>query len=326
LHPNKKAEVVEEENYFFRFSAYGDKLLKLYKENPNFVVPNFRFNEIKKFVEGGLKDFSISRLKDKMPWGVDVPDDKGHVMYVWFDALVNYISAIGWPDDKFNDWWPVIQFAGKDNLRQQSAMWQAMLMSAGMEPSKQIIIHGFLTSNGQKISKSLGNTIDPFKIVEEYGTDALRYYLSREVSPFEDGDFTMDKFKGAYNANLANGLGNLTSRIMKMAETYLEKAPEMSQNTIPKEFSTLLEEFEIQKATDLIWNRISELDAKIQETEPFKLIKEDKEKAVNIIKELLIELYTIASMLNPILPETSEKIKEAIKENKMPETLFPRKD
>jgi len=326
LHPNKEIEIKDEENYFFRFSAYGDKLLKLYKENPDFVIPSFRFNEIIKFTEEGLKDFSISRLKDKMPWGVDVPDDKGHVLYVWFDALVNYISAVGWPDDKFNEWWPVIQFAGKDQVRQQAAMWQAMLMSAGIKSSKQVVIHGFLTSGGQKISKSLGNTVNPFEIVEEYGTDALRYYLSREISPFEDGDFTMDKFKEAYNANLANGLGNLTSRIMKMAETYLEKAPEIPQNTIPQEFFDHLEVFEVQKAADLIWKHISELDMRIQETEPFKLIKEDKEKAINIIKELVIGLHTIACVLNPILPETSVKIKDAIKENKMPETLFPRKD
>ncbi len=328
LHPNKEIEIRNEENYFFRFSVYGDSLLRLYKENPNFVVPQIRLNEITKFIERGLKDFSISRLKDKMPWGIDVPYDKGHVMSVWFDALINYISAIGWPNDmeKFNKYWPVLQFAGKDQVRQQSAMWQAMLMSAKITPSKQIVIHGFLTSEGQKISKSLGNTIDPFKIIKEYGTDALRYYLSREISPFEDGDFTMDKFKEAYNANLANGLGNLTSRIMKMAETNLEKAPNMPKNTIPEEFFDNLSEYDVQKATDLIWVYISNLDTKIQKTEPFKLVKEDVEKGKLIIEELVVDLYTIGRMLNPILPETSQLIKEAIEINKTPKILFPRKD
>ncbi|MFH1188404.1 MAG: class I tRNA ligase family protein, partial [bacterium] len=172
LHPNQDIENIEEENYFFKFSKYGKRLLKLYEENPDFVVPETRMNEIKAFVEGGLEDFSISRLKTKMPWGVSVPDDDDHVMYVWFDALVNYIAAIGWPDDvdKFKHYWSVIQCAGKDNLRQQSAMWQAMLMSAGLPPSKQILIHGFINVNGQKMSKSLGNVVNPFDVVDAFGT------------------------------------------------------------------------------------------------------------------------------------------------------------
>src|SRR3989338_6120887 len=195
IHPNLTIELIEEENYFFKFSNYGKPLLDLYKNRPDFVVPEFRLREIKKFVENGLEDFSISRLKSKMPWGVPVPGDDDHVMYVWFDALVNYISAIGWPDDmeKFQEYWPVVQFAGKDNLRQQSAMWQAMLLSAQIEPSKQIFIEGFLTSGGQKMSKSLGNVIDPFKVKEEYGTDAVRYYIAREIASFEDSDVTYEK-------------------------------------------------------------------------------------------------------------------------------------
>ena len=181
LHPDKELQLIEEENYFFRFSKYGDRLLKLYETNPDFVVPAFRLNEMKSFIERGLEDFSVSRLKSKMPWGVDVPDDPEHVMYVWFDALVSYISAIGWPDDekKFKSWWPVVQFAGKDQVRQQAAMWQAMLMSAQLPPSKQIVIHGFITVGGQKMSKSLGNVIRPQDIVSEYGAEALRYYISR---------------------------------------------------------------------------------------------------------------------------------------------------
>ncbi|HEX7586120.1 MAG TPA: methionine--tRNA ligase, partial [Patescibacteria group bacterium] len=155
VHPNLELEIIEEENYFFRFSKFQKTLLDLYKNNPDFVIPNFRFNEIKAFVERGLEDFSVSRLKDKMPWGIEVPNDPKHTMYVWFDALVNYVSAIGWPDEtkKFNGWWPVVQFAGKDNLRQQSAMWQAMLMSAKIKPSKQIFINGFINVEGRKMSK-----------------------------------------------------------------------------------------------------------------------------------------------------------------------------
>jgi methionyl-tRNA synthetase len=162
LHPNLEIELIHEENYFFKFSKYQDELLKLYKEQPDFVVPAHRLNEIRSFVAQGLTDFSISRLKEKMPWGVPVPGDESQVMYVWFDALVNYISCLDWPDEKFSEWWPSIQFAGKDNLRQQSAMWQAMLLSAKIPTSKQIMIHGFLTSDGKKMSKSLGNVVDPF--------------------------------------------------------------------------------------------------------------------------------------------------------------------
>ena len=167
IHPNLELDYIEEENYFFKFSKYAKPLLDFYKENPDFVVPDFRFNEIKKFIEDGLNDFSISRLKKKMPWGIPVPDDPNHVMYVWFDALINYISTLGWPEDKnnFKKFWPGMQVAGKDNLRQQSAMWQAMLMSAGLPNSKQILIHGFITSSKQKMSKSLGNVIDPFALV-----------------------------------------------------------------------------------------------------------------------------------------------------------------
>jgi len=328
-HLNRKIELINEENYFFKFSEFKEKLLNLYKNNPNFVIPSFRFNEIKKLIEDGSKDFSISRLKSKMSWGVEVPDDPDHIMYVWFDALVNYISAIGWPDNlnNFKKWWPVTQYCGKDNIRQQSAMWQAMLMSVGLSPSKQIIINGFINIRGQKMSKSSSNVIDPIQLVDEYGTDALRYYIAREINQFEDSDFTVEGFKESYNANLANGLGNLVSRIMKMAESYLEKCPEISEQIIPNKFKEYLDKFEIKKAIDLIWERIAGLDSRIQKEQPFKLIKENKEEAIKIIEDLVINLYIIGLMLNPILPETSQKIKTIIKKNKMPDyPLFLRKD
>jgi len=334
-HPNLEIETIEEENYFFKWSNYEKKLLDFYEKNPDFVVPDFRFNEIKRFVERGLQDFSISRLKEKMPWGVPVPDDENHVMYVWFDALVNYVSSLGWPedDDKFVEYWGTeenrnaIQVAGKDNLRQQSAMWQAMLMSAGLPLSKQIYIFGFVNSEGQKMSKSLGNVVNPLDLVEEYGTDAVRYYIARHLNTFEDSDFTMEKFKEIYNANLANGLGNLVSRVMKMAETNLSEPVEIKPNTIPQEWKDYLENFKFNETCDFVWKKIGELDFKIQETQPFKLVKNDKEKAIVIIKSLVVDLYTVGIMLNPIMLETSEKIKELIKQNKSPEKpLFLRKD
>ena len=334
IHQNLELETIEEENYFFKFSEFGDKLLDFYKDNPEFVVPNSRFNEIKKFVERGLKDFSISRLKEKMPWGIAVPGDPDHIMYVWFDALTNYISTLGWPEDnkKFKEFWGTlekpnaIQIAGKDNLRQQSAMWQAMLMAAGLPTSKQIFIHGFITSGGVKMSKSLGNVIDPIEIAREFGADALRYYLAREVSSFEDGDFTKERFVEAYNANLANGLGNLVARIIKMAEDHLDTPVDISTTREMLEVSSFIRDFKFNRAMYSIWSYIQGLDRLIDEQKPFKVIKENKVAARKQIKYLVIELARIAKNIEPFLPDTSFKILKAIKENKMPETLFPRID
>ena len=333
-HPNRELELRDEENYFFKFSEFQKPLLDLYKKNPKFVIPESRLHEINNFVAAGLTDFSISRLKEKMPWGIEVPGDPNQVMYVWFDALENYISATGWPDnmEKFDKWQVetggTVQYCGKDNLRQQTAMWQAMLMAAGLPNSKAVIIDGFVTgASGVKMSKSLGNGIDPVELIAEYGTDAMRYYVTRELSPFEDSPMTKEMFKEAYNANLANGLGNLTSRVMKMAETNLNEPVTVPEKSIPTEFFDFLEKFEIQKAVDFIWQKIAEADKMIQETAPFKLVKTDKEKGIEIIKDLVIRLYTIGRMLNPVMPETSKKIKDLVKANKSPEApLFLRKD
>lgn len=336
IHPNLVLQEIEEENYFFRFSKYQRPLLEFYEKNPDFVVPDFRFNEIKRFVEGGLMDFSISRVKEKMPWGIAVPNDESQVMYVWFDALINYISTLGWPenDTQFEQFWGTsdtrnaVQIAGKDNLRQQSAMWQAMLLSANLPLSKQIIIHGFITSDGQKMSKSLGNVIDPFEIVEKYGTDALRYWIARGTSTFEDGDFTWEKFAEEYNSGLANGLGNLMSRVMKMASTNnVEVTREMdfARDADFEIFRNYLNTYEIKKASDEVWKHISEMDKKIQDTEPFRLVKTEPEKAKQIIAELVGELWKIAYMIAPILPETSEKMFMALRNPQTPLTpLFPR--
>ncbi len=334
IHPLMIIEEIEEENYFFKFSELQKPLLKLYEDNPKLVVPDFRYNEIKAFVERGLQDFSISRLKSKMPWGVEVPDDGEHVMYVWFDALVSYISAIGWPenDKSFKDWWVnsdnVVQYCGKDNLRQQSAMWQSMLIAAGLPNSRQIVIDGFVTGEGGvKMSKSLGNVVSPVDVIKEYGTDALRYFLLREVSPFEDSPFTIERFKEAYNAHLANGLGNLVSRVMKMVESNgvtldLKAAPELDT----KKHAELYDSFEINKVCDDIWNHIQEVDKFIQEYQPFKTVKVDVEKGKQQISFCLASIWYIALALEPILPETSILIQQGIKSGKMPEKpLFLRK-
>ena len=333
LHPQQALETIAEENYFFRFSKYQKPLLDFYSHHPNFVVPPTRFNELRAFVERGLTDFSISRLAEKQPWGVPVPDDPNHTIYVWFDALVNYLSAIGWPVDekKFQTWWPVIQFAGKDNLRQQAAMWPAMLLSVGLPPPRQIVIHGFITSAGQKMSKSRGNVVDPFALIDEYGADAVRYYLLRHLQPFEDGDFTPEKFKAVYNANLANGLGNLVSRVMKMATVCFRDPIEMTQQTRRDARVTgYLEAFEFNRALDSIWERIGHDDVLIAIKKPFVGIKSDdsnvRDEALLIIKKLARELNTIATDLEPFMPATAETIKTLIQTNQPPAVpLFPRK-
>ena len=333
IHPGRSLEIIEEENYFFKYSAFGEKLLKFYEEKSNFVVPDFRFNEMKAFVSRGLQDFSISRLKSKMSWGIPVPNDSAHVMYVWFDALTNYISTLGWPEDKenFKKFWVngnPTQYCGKDNTRFQSAMWQAMLMAAGVSNSHQIVVNGFITGDGGvKMSKSLGNGVDPKEIVVEYGTDALRFFLTKEISNFEDSPFTVERFKDAYNAGLANGLGNLTSRILTLSEKYLEKCPDNLEEVVFKDYFSFFEDFEIQKATEHIWNEIGSLDRFIQETAPFKVVKVDEKKGKMLISDMVVRLYKIAQMLNPIMPETSATILVLIKENKKPEKpLFLRKD
>jgi methionyl-tRNA synthetase len=222
----------------------------------------------------------------------------------------------------------VVQYAGKDNLRQQSAMWQTMLASAGLPFSKQIVIDGFINAEGGvKMSKSLGNTVSPGEIVSEYGADALRYYMAREIMPFEDGVFTKERFKDAYNANLANGLGNLVSRIMKMAEANLDGPVEIPTSEDMEKYFSFFETYEINKATDYIWAEIGSMDLFIQNNQPFKLVKTDKTAGQKMISSLVVRLYSVARMLNPIMPETSKKIKELIKSNKSPETpLFIRKD
>jgi methionyl-tRNA synthetase len=333
-HPNSEIELIKEENYFFTFSAFQEKLLAFYDAHPDFVRPAFRQAEIRQFVESGLNDFSISRLKEKMPWGVPVPEDESHVMYVWFDALVNYISTLGWPYDAetFERYWvegSPTQYAGKDNLRQQAAIWQAMLMAADLPNTDTIVINGFITGGGGiKMSKSIGNVINPYDVVAEYETDALRYFLLRHVNPFDDSDFTMERFGADYEAHLVNGVGNLTNRILKMAESYLDapvEIPEKHMEDFP-EYVRAFEKYDLSSAADYIWKKIGDADLLIQESEPFKLVKSDPERAKEIVTELVSELATIAHLLRPLMPETAARIEKGIAENKKPEEpLFARK-
>lgn len=332
LHPNLEIEIREEENYYFRLSKYGDAILELYKNAPDFLVPSERQNEMTALISRGLKDFSISRLKEKMSWGVPVPGDGAHVIYVWFDALVNYISAIGWPGDEqsFKKWWPVVQLAGKDQVRQQAVMWQAMLLSAKLPFSKQIFIHGFITSGGQKMSKSLGNVINPSDLVEKYGTDAVRYVLLRHVSPAEDSDLTPNAIHEHYTAHLTNGLGNLVARVVQLAETHLPGPVELTPEDTALEpgFIEKVEHFRFNEAMDLVFEHIAKGDVYMTEKEPYKKVKSadgaERSEALHDIEKLVRHLAKVAAHLAPVMPATSAAILAAIRENKKPENLFPR--
>lgn len=321
IHPNLKIEEREEENYFFKFSKYQKPLLDFYESNPIFVVPDFRFNEIKKFVEGGLNDFSISRLKSKMPWGVAVPNDSEQVIYVWFDALINYVSTLGWPEDekKFSDFWPGVQVAGKDNLRQQSAIWQAMLMSAGLQNSKQILIHGFINIDGQKMSKSLGNVANPIPLIEKYGVDVLRYFLLREIPSTEDGDFSEEKLIARYNGDLANGLGNLVARVATLLDNNFNEGLEYDKSLISSatisaidkmqsSYRISIDDFKLNEALVAIWELISYADKYVNDTKPWALAKENVEEFKSVMTNLVEMVYSIVKAITPFMPETADKI------------------
>ncbi len=328
----KGVEEIAEENYFFALSKY-QTYLEEYLGVKGVIEPEWRREEAINFIKQGLEDFSISREKSRMDWGISVPDDNAQVMYVWFDALINYISTLNWPEDKegnFKKFWEdgnTLQMAGKDQIRFQSIMWQAMLKSAGVRETEKIFYHGFINSDGQKMSKSLGNVISPYELVERYGTDATRYILLRHAHPVDDSDFTWKKMDEWYTANLVNGIGNLTARILKMSETHLVgPITKLDTGSLDEAYSHALNAYNFQEACDLVWGKIGALDERIATEEPFKVIKENKEKGIQIITELVEELYKITRLLHPIMPETNKSIKEAILTNKKPENLFKRLD
>lgn len=326
---------IKEENYFFRLSKYTNQIKEKIESGELTILPQSRKNEIVALLDRGLEDVSFSRPIKNVPHGIPVPGDETQAIYVWCDALVNYISALGYgreDDSLFQKFWPAnVHVIGKDILRFHAAIWPGMLLSAGIPLPKNILVHGLIMSEGKKMSKSVGNVIPPYELLNEYGSDAIRYFFARHISLFEDGEMTKALFKDAYNSQLANGIGNLTNRVLKMALTYNVQFDVTAwDNTARDEYTSWKEAFslfDINKAADIIWKKIGEMDAKIQSTEPFKLVKTEPEKAKAIVYELLQDLSLVAELSRPIFPQTSSIIATCLAEKKMPEQpLFLRKD
>jgi len=313
-----EVEWVEEPSYFFKLSAWEDKLLKFYEENPGFILPKSRRNEVLSFVKGGLNDLSVSRTTFK--WGIPVPGDDAHIMYVWLDALTNYITAVGYPETEAGEYakfWPAdLHMVGKDILRFHTVYWPAFLMAAGLEPPKRVFAHGWWTNEGQKISKSLGNVIDPLELVEKYGLDQVRYFLLREVPFGNDGDFSHRAMVNRMNGELANDLGNLAQRVLSMIAKNCDKAiPQPGEFT--KEDQEILaschkllpqvrEKLDAQAfndALETIWVVIRAANAYVDYQAPWKLRKEDPERMKTVLYTLAEVIRHLGIILQPFMPD-----------------------
>jgi methionyl-tRNA synthetase len=310
-HPGKKLEEVKEKNYFFALSKYQKELVELITSGNLQIIPEKRSNEVLSFLERGLKDISISRSNERAKkWGVPVPNDPTQRMYVWFDALNIYQSGIGfgWDEKKYNKYWPAdVHVIGKGILRFHAVYWPAFLLSAGLKLPKKIFVHEYFTVDGQKMSKTLGNVIDPMDLIEKYGTDSLRYYFLAKFSPFSDGDFSEKKFKETYNADLANGLGNLVARVAKMASEFeFDQKPAYSKNEPSVALTRFGLSYEFDKALELIWNEISSCDHLINDNKVWELASVEKKKHLDT---LVNKIRQISYDLQPFLPETAEKIR-----------------
>ncbi|MCX6791784.1 MAG: methionine--tRNA ligase [Candidatus Gottesmanbacteria bacterium] len=335
-HPGKKLEMVKEENYFFRLSTYRDQLIKLISDDTIKIIPDFRKNEMLSFLKQPLRDISVSRSNERAKnWGVPVPGDDTQRMYVWFDALNIYQSGIGfgWDEKQYEKWWPAdVHVIGKGITRFHAIYWPAFLLSAGLKLPKSIFVHGYFTVNGQKMSKSVGNVIDPFALIEKYGADPLRYYLLREIPSAADGDFSERRFKELYNSDLANGLGNLVARVAKLAEGF-NFPPNSSIKFISEIHTTngakstlykqAFENYQFDEVLKLIWSDIKVADQYINEKQPWKL---EGIKREEIIKVGVDAIRYIAIQLQPFLPAISQKIISQFKGPKIKAAapLFPR--
>jgi len=315
-------EWVKEKSYFFKLSSWEDKLIKFYEQNKEAILPKSRYNEVISFIKGGLKDLSISRTTFK--WGIQVPEEDNHVMYVWIDALCNYITALNYPDtvdDSFKKFWPGVHIVGKDILRFHAVYWPAFLMAADIEPPKKIFAHGWWTNEGKKISKSLGNVINPYEIIDKYGLDQIRFFLFREVPFGNDGDFSKDAIAQRVNADLSNNYGNLIQRIAsfiiknansevtkpKKLEVLDEKLLKSFDETF-KDYLNHMEHFQIDRALKNIFEYLSEVNAYVDNQAPWSLKKTDTERMQDVLYVITLITIKCSILLHPVMPSSINKI------------------
>jgi methionyl-tRNA synthetase len=331
---NRPYEKIKEENYFFKLSAFTGQIKNAIETKAFEIIPETKKNEILSFINEGLEDISVSRPKDKISWGIPVPGDDSQVMYVWFEALMNYITVLGYPEaDDFKNFWPAnLQVIGKDIIRFHAAIWPGMLLGLGLPLPKTLYVHGFIDIDGKKMSKSLGNFVSPYEVIEKYSTDVFRYFFLRHIPSYTDGDFSWKRLEAAYNNELADQLGNAVSRTAAMITKYqngvIGDIPEPEHDTGP--YEQALEKCRFDRALDEIWEQVRGLNQYIEESKPWELAKnKDEEHLREVLAYMVGNLLQIADLLYSFMPGTSAKIKGFFGSgvlNPLPSPLFPKAD
>lgn len=323
----KPYERLSEENYYFRIADFKEKIREAILSNEMLILPDYRRIEMLKLLDES-PDVSISRPVSQLKWGVPVPGDESQVMYVWLDALANYITVLGYPDSDISDWWPAsAEFVGKDILRFHAIIWPAMLLGLSLPLPRTLVSHGFILANGQKMSKSVGNVVDPVEVLDKHGLDAFRYYFLRHVDTFSDGDFTWEKYDTAYANELANDLGNLVQRLATLASKNDIKLDKRAPSELPIEYRELMDTYEYARAFDFVWDKVQKINRDIDEAKPWSLAKNGEvEKLQECMTGLICDLLDANEMLTPFLPTACEKIKAIFADPIVPpETpLFPK--
>lgn len=320
-------KVIKEQNYFFKLSKYRAQLLAWYEDKPDAVAPHSARNKMLAYIRDEMEDISISRQSQQ--WGIRFPKDEQHAVYVWFDALINYLAVTGYPASGYEHTWPAnLHLIGKDIIKFHCAIWPAMLLSAGLPLPNNIFAHGFFTVNGEKISKSLGNAIDPSQLLQEYPLDAIRYYLLREIPFGNDGDFSFERLKERYNSELANGIGNLVSRVLTLVENNCADIV-FEKEKVSIDVSSHIETLSFDRALTEIWHEVSRLDGLIDTTKPWELAKQGKtEELERVLADALSGIWGIGKALQPLLPQTADTILKLLSVTplkKPAEPLFARK-